>query len=203
MYVITLVDFGPMIVDFYDYMGRDKKPGNDRIALWFNKIKKYQASDVRDAFEWMKSELDSLPHNIPKAINRGIFETNRSKPQQTIGFKKYGDCEDCNSTGIFKLRMCTPLGSWYEPIIFCSRCDNYKNWTNAPGDRMNKSEIEAMNVRFKPYNKVLTISGDAGEKGGINDIKKMAVRFGENKRLNTGEKYKDRNIDYDQMSDIP
>ena len=197
-----MTDFAPMIADLYDFMGKDKKPGNDRIALWFNKIRNYQLTDIIGAFDWMKTELDNLPFNIPKAISRGIFEFGRGKQQLRSYDKNYGECEDCNSTGIFKLRMCTPRGSWHEPIIFCSRCNNYLKWTNAPGMRMNKFEIEAMNVKFNPYNKVLIASSDACEKGGIKDIKSMAFNFGENKRLNTGEKYKDRDIDYDEMRGI-
>jgi len=194
---ITLVDFAALVSDFYNYMGRDKKPGNDRISIWYNIIRNTKATDITEAFVLMKDSLDSLPHNIPKAIKASIFQNNRSKPEiqnQKFEAHRYGHCDDCNGTGMFKLRI-NVNRIMLEPIQFCSRCDNYRSWTNSPGQRVSKYELEALNIRFKPYNKTLSYSEYCGPVGSVEDIKNMAIIFGERKRLNEGEKYQNRHIE--------
>jgi len=196
---ISFVEFGQHITDFYEYMGRDKKPQPERMTLWFNQIKKYKSTEVIEAFAWMKDNLDSLPHNVSKQIKNAIFHVNKSKPEeQQPEFKNgmFGECEDCNGTGIFKYIYFDNFGNRYEPIIFCSRCNNYKFFTNDPAvPKMSASELSAAGYTYKPYNKCLLTPMDIKPIGKPSDIKNMAAKFGEGKRLNEGEKYEDRKID--------
>lgn len=197
---VSYEEFGNLVIEFFEYMGQEKKPSKSRLELWFREIRKIKSTEVSEAFDYLKKNLDGLPRNIPKQIKLAIFEINRSKPQPKPEIKSYGECDDCNGTGIFKARICSPQGIWTEPIYFCSQCENYRNWTNEPGDRMSKAELEAMGIKYKPYNKVLKYSNLSGPAGTPVDFKNIAVKIGENKRLNEGEKHKNRNIDPDKVA---
>lgn len=176
MVSLSIHTLSTLVDEFYDYMGRDKKPSKDRIKLWYKKLDMVSETDLYEAFDYMKDTLDSLPFNLPKAIKSAIFEVGRSKPQpesQSPG--AYGKCDDCNSTGIFKLRLYNRDGSWHEPITFCGKCDNYKIWVNDPGIRRSAAELSALGILFKPYNRVLLAPGDCGP---IGDINKLAAGIG-------------------------
>jgi hypothetical protein len=156
MYRLQLVTFANMVNDFYDFMGRDKWPPNGRIAAWYEKLKSIQESEVTEAFSWMKDSLDSLPHNIPKAVKSAVFIIRKEKPQeQALKPGAFGPCHDCNGAGAYKLRVCAPEGYWYEPIAYCASCDNYRIFTNTHGDRVTPAELQAMGVLWKPHNVVL------------------------------------------------
>jgi hypothetical protein len=156
MYRLQLVTFANMVNDFYDFMGRDKWPPNGRIAAWYEKLKSIQESEVTEAFSWMKDSLDSLPHNIPKAVKAAVLIIRKEKPQeQALKPGAFGPCHDCNGAGAYKLRVCAPEGYWYEPIAYCASCDNYRIFTNTPGDRVTPAELQAMGVLWKPHNVVL------------------------------------------------
>ena len=180
----SFIDFQPLVYDFFEYMGRDKKPSNDRMSLWYSKVKNFEHKDIIEAFDTMKESIDSLPNNIPKAIKTAVFQNSRSKPDEKNEFKqhRFGKCDDCGGTGIFKFRIKIDK-IMYEPVQFCSRCDNYKQWTNSPGERVSKYELDKIGVLYKPYNKCLKYSDYSGSTGNIKDIESMAKDFGERKRM--------------------
>ena len=199
---VNLVEFGDCVTDFYEYMNRDKKPSNDRISLWFNRIRNYRTTEVFEAFSWMKDNLDSLPYNIPKQLKNAIYQVNKAKPEeqeQLFRNGMFGVCDDCNGTGIFKYVYFDKAGNRYEPIIFCSKCNNHKFFTKDPNSlKMSASELTGAGYKFKPYNRCLIKSTDIKPMGTSFDVKDIAIDFGENKRLNKGKKYKNRNIDPDK-----
>lgn len=175
MYKLTLVSFANMVNNFFDYMGRDKWPPNNRVAAWYEKLKSQQEGDVIKAFDFMKDNLDSLPHNIPKAVKNAVFIINREKPvSKEIRFSAYGQCQDCSGTGVFSLRLCAPEGYWYEPIKYCGSCENYRLWTNSPGERVTAAELTSLGVMFKPYNKALRKTRFRGGSGTIEDVQGVA-----------------------------
>ncbi len=162
---ISFVKFGSSVNDFYDYLQRKIKPTPAIMDLWYQKIKNFTESEVYEAFEYMKDNLDAMPQNLPRAIKKAVFLLNKAKPQRDNGVISRGRCDGCGGIGLFKLRVSTPDGkSWHEPIQYCSQCDNYLNFTNDPRERISKAELEDLGNRFKPYNKVFknspnTISG--------------------------------------------
>lgn len=156
--MISMTDFATLTRDLFDFFGKNKSPRNSRISIWHDAINKFRESDVRSAFEWMEKSLDNIPNNFPRAISNAIFQSSKGQDEdKNTEYKQhgYGYCEDCNGTGIFKMRICSKNGLWFEPIQYCSQCDNWKSWTNSPGTRISKSELEAINIPFMPYNKVL------------------------------------------------
>jgi hypothetical protein len=176
MYNLTLVSFANMVNDFFDYMGRDKWPPNGRVAAWYEKLKSQQEGDVIKAFNFMKDNLDSLPHNIPKAVKSAIFIINREKPvDKSIKHAAYGQCHDCHGTGAFKLRVCAPEGYWYEPIKYCGSCENYRLWTNSPGERATAADLDALGILWKPHNKVLRRTRFQGGSGTVADVQSLAA----------------------------
>jgi hypothetical protein len=184
---ITFSEFGEMVFDFYDYMGRDKMPTSDRVSKWFHEIKKISSADIRDSFKRMRENLDSLPHNLPKAIKTAVFEISRSKETKIAKFGDFGTCDYCNGSGAFKARVCDQFGCWYEPIYFCGHCDNWKVWTNNKEfQRYKVPELEAMNIRFKPYNMALLNRIPVNTTGSNIDVKNLAFKIGESKRFNYG-----------------
>lgn len=189
-----------LIYEFYDYMGRDKKPGNERVELWFRDLKKLEEKDVFEAFDYMKTTLDSLPHNIPKAIKRAVWEINKEKPIPKPEFGTYGRCDDCNSTGIFKLRIMTPQGRWYEPIRFCSQCDNWKLWVSEPGIRVSAAELEAEGTRFKPYNVCLLNSEDVEGLGDFKKFKSLAGIVSDGMNVNLAKKALNERGNHENLS---
>ena len=198
---IGLEGFNALVNNLFDFMSRDKKAKPSRVELWYSKVSNFTAIEIREAFEYMKDNLDSLPHNLPKALKNAIFMMNKSKPSiNAEKFKQhmYGQCDDCNGMGIFKILYYDQFNNRSEPIRYCSQCDNYKYWTNDPGDRMSKTELEAAGYTFKPYNKVLVKSAPSGNTGTEKELKNIAVDFGESKRLNEGKKYKNRYIKHEE-----
>jgi hypothetical protein len=182
---ISPEQFQNLILDLYDYMGREKRPPQARINLWYNKVSKISSEYIKKSFDHMKDNLDSIPHNLPKAIKKAVFEINRSKSAENFKFINYGNCDDCGGIGMYKTRICTPGGQWIEPIYFCSQCENWRNWANDPEPSISKSELKAMNILFKPYNKVFKYVGKYKPKGNIKDVanfvgSKMAI----NKNIN-------------------
>ena len=174
---ISMDRFGDLLFNFYEYMGRDKKPSRERIKILYKEIMEYSQDDIVEAFLYMKSSLDSVPFNIPKAIKAAVFSTNRSKPQrsESVTFGQYGSCDDCNGTGIFKILVYDLNKNRTEPIQCCSRCENWRLWFNEPpGDRISATELSAAGYKFKPYNRVLRISVRATKKGTTEDIKRLA-----------------------------
>lgn len=172
---LTFITLDNLIREFYDYMGMSTKPGKERVELWYQVLKNIKESDIYDAFEYMKANLDGLPRNIPKSIKNAVWQIGRDKEVPKPEFGAYGHCADCNSTGVFKLRLMNPQGKWYEPIQFCSQCDNYKLWVNDPGMRISASELNAVGTRFKPYNVALLNSTDYE---GLGDWKKFTSLAG-------------------------
>lgn len=184
MYNLTLVSFANMINGFFEYMGRDKKPPNGRVAAWYEKLKSQHEGDVIKAFDFMKDNLDSLPHNIPKAVKNAVFIINREKPvDQGIKFFAYGSCRDCNGTGAFKLRICAPEGYWHEPIKYCGSCENYRIWTNNPGERITAADLTSLGIMFKPYNKVLRKSPHQANIGSVGAVYDAARKLSENIKI--------------------
>lgn len=175
---IKLITFAKLLNNFFDYMGRDKTPPNGRIESWYKKLKNYTEKDIINAFIFMQDNIDALPHNIPKAIKNAIFINNREKPQKKdLYFGSYGKCEECNGTGVFKLRIQHIDGLWYEPISYCGSCDNYQLWTNSPGERITKSELQSSGIMFKPYNKVLRKTIWKGDTGNAKNVSLIAQKI--------------------------
>ena len=178
MYKMKLTTFLNIVNDFFDYMGRDKTPTKSRIASWYEKIKNYSEDEIINAFIFMQDNLDSLPHNLPKAIKNSIFINSREKPKNNnLKFGSYGKCDGCNGAGAFKLRIYEKDGCWYEPIQYCASCDNYKLWTNSPGDRITAYELKSEGIMFKPYNKVLRNSRWKGGTGNAKDVSLIAQKI--------------------------
>lgn len=143
------------VCDFYEYMGRDKKPTKERIGLWFQKLKEVKPTDLVEAMSYMKDNLDAMPHNLPKAIKSAILNLEKATPQpEKPQFGAYGKCDDCNGSGCFNVLMFSKSGLRYEPIQFCSRCENWRIWTNDPGNKISAAELIASGFSFKPYNSV-------------------------------------------------
>lgn len=175
MLKLTYLTLANLIRDFFDYMGRKETPSKDRIGKWFQKTNTLKETDVIEAFDWMKDNLDSIPHNIPKAIKAAVFEIQKAKPQPKPEIRSYGDCGDCGGTGIFKLRICTPEGQWHEPIRFCSQCENWRNWVNDPGIRVSAAELRAQGILFKPYNKTLRKASEVAGLGSWKRFESLAT----------------------------
>ncbi len=183
---ISFEEFRTSVDDFYDYLGRDKKPSNVRLGSWAKKLSSHSGEDIRESFSWMKDNLDNIPYNLPKAIKNAIFMISRSKPtsqSQTFKPHMYGHCDDCEGTGIFKLLYFDKYNNRSEVIQYCSQCDNWRYWTNSPGQRISKNELIEAGYRFKSYNNCLLKAGDIKPMGTAHDIKNMAADLGKKKRL--------------------
>lgn len=165
-------EFGNFIGELYEYFDKDGRPKNKRLELWYQKLKDRKSHEVKQAIEHIKDNSDRLPVNMPKAIKAAITATQGEK---TVKHVDYGPCDGCNGTGIFKLRICTPDGYWHEPIAFCGDCENWRNWTNEPGQRVTNAELEWKNIKHKPYNKCLSYTDYRGTRAGtVKELQKLA-----------------------------
>lgn len=182
---ISFDSFERLTNNFYEYFGREKRPGRRRLEMLLDSLSGYSGDELQEAFSYMKDTLDSVPYNIPKAIKAAIFILNKSKPEVNTTFKAgmYGLCDDCNGMGIFKLLVYDGFKNRSEPIQYCSRCDNWKFWTNEPGDRISKAELEGAGYKFKPYNKCLIKPKDIKPMGTSLDVEEMATLLGKNKNM--------------------
>lgn len=147
------------LCDFYEYMGREKKPTKERTKLIFEKLRSVKAKELIEAISYMKDNLDNLPNNMAKAIKTAIFYMERSKPQpEKPEFGAYGKCPGCKGSGAFNVKV-NENGVWCDCIKFCSQCENWRVWVNDPGDMTTAEELAAYGSFFKPYNRVKYQSG--------------------------------------------
>jgi len=172
---IQFPEFTNLVDDFYEYMCRDKKPRPDRAQLWYRVIGEFRKDDVEHAFVWMKAHLDSLPYNLPKAIKKAMWASGQQEEAEQKSNGHYGPCDDCNGTGILKLRIKGKVGGWHEPIAFCAACDNWRIWVNDPGDRVFRQNLVEAGIRHKPYNKTLSAyNTDPGSNQGMPGVEQLA-----------------------------
>lgn len=175
---MSFVEFGPLVDSLFDYMNRLSKPSPTIKELWWKKLKKINAQDLRGAIEWMKDNIDNIPYNFPKAVKNAVFQNNRGSGNVHDKWKSRGDCPGCNSSGGFRLLVFDKFGGRSTPIQYCSECDNWMNYCNDPGDRISANELEGFGYKFKPLNKVLIVSPvKADGVGTSKKIKKLAAKL--------------------------
>jgi len=173
----SYINFKDEITDFYNYL-QTRSPGNLVLTEWFESLKYLGIHNIRKCIDHMKSNYSGIPKNLPKEI-KSIHYANNVK-DNTKGDVIKEPCPDCNGTGIFKLAMYDKSGVYFEPIKFCSNCNNYKNIVNDPGQRISKKSLEALGIRFKPFNKVLSYPHLTDSNGSIHKYKKIARNFAKN-----------------------
>lgn len=165
-------ELGNYVGELYDFFGKDSKPKAGRLELWYQKLKNQNGPEVKQAFDHIKDHSDRLPVNIPKAVREGVRATQGEKTHE---WKDYGECQGCNSTGMYKLRVQGGHGRYYEPIVFCGDCENWRNRTNDPGRLVSKSELVAKRIRHKPYNKCLSYTDYKSTRAGtVKELQELA-----------------------------
>lgn len=159
---------------YFQYMGREKRPAPDTKELWFKKIMGYQETEIIEAFEHMKDSLDSIPYNLPKALKRAVVSVNMAKCASSVQWTDYGKCESCDGSGGFSLLVQHKFGAWHSLIQYCSKCDNYLNYCNDPGDRISANDLNGCGYKFKPLNRCLMVPRKSTKAGTKEDLEQLA-----------------------------
>lgn len=186
--IIDYLEFSDLIDTLFDSLQKVVKPLPAIKGRWHSRLNNIDPEEIREAFEYLEQNLDTIPANFSKVLRQTVFR-NRRTDIFSQSKNSFGQCSDCNATGIFKVRENTEFGYPVERIYFCSQCDNYKSWTNQPGKRVSKKELEDKGVLFKPYDKVLKNSSPAGDSGTVSDIKKLATDFSDSHKIDKLYKY--------------
>lgn len=115
------------IAEIYSYFRYAEMPGTRVIEAWFKKLKYIPEWSLKYIVNQV-CELESLPRNLPKAIQALYEQYKREHPEETI----LKACPDCHSHGYFIVRKWEPdYGYHAEYIVKCGACSNIKKHINA------------------------------------------------------------------------
>ena len=118
--------FQTIVKDLYIYFRLKQQPEHGAVKQWFAKLNSIPDEAAGWIANWLKSEFDSMPWNIPKTFLKGWHIFKKENPEKIISEFKEQPCDDCGGRGILEFKKhYQDSGLRYNYVCRCGSCGNW------------------------------------------------------------------------------
>ena len=119
--------FKTIIAELHTYFRLKQQPSQEALNLWFKKVNSIPDEAGKWIANWMTSEFDSMPWNIPRTFLKGWQLYKRKNRHKMVNEHQRTSCNDCYGEGILWFKWFNPkMGLNYTHACRCGNCENWR-----------------------------------------------------------------------------